>query len=340
MVTESLRQLTAWQNDSNVAVIVIKGAGKKSFCSGGDVKTVVQEALAGREQYAIDFFTNEYKLDHAIHESKKPITVLAHGYVMGGGIGLLAGANCRVLTETSVVAMPEITIGLFPDVGGSYFLNDAPGKLGLFLALTGARLNARDAIFAKLADVFIPDGELENFCRTLERTTWTSPSNDTACDKNRRTLRTLAQDFAKPFEGLLPPSRLETVENEINECLRGSDLADQFRKLAELKSHPDPFLAKAAQTFSKGSPTSAFVMAEQIRRGQTLSLGACLRMELDLAIQFCRRHDFKEGVRALLIDKDQSPRWKPNRIDEVTEAAVLSHFASPWQGTSHPLENL
>ncbi len=335
LVAQLSAQLAQWQKDPNIAVIVLRGAGPRAFCAGGDVKEVILQNAKGNTGYVTDFFAQEYRLDFAIHESVKPVVVIAHGFTMGGGIGLLAGATCRVVTESTQLAMPEAAIGFFADVGGSYFLNDLPGRLGLFLALTGTRLNAADALLAGLADFFIPDDQTAEFCTRLENTTWTSNA-----DVNRRQLNALAKQLSENFAARLPTVQLAAHLDTINRVLAGHDARAVFARLLKLADNSDALLANAGAAFARGSPTSAFLIFEQLKRGQTLSLAACLRMELDLATQCGRHHDFAEGVRALLLDKDKNPQWQPKTLTAVTDELLLSHFESPWPAASHPLKDL
>lgn len=324
MVTELKYQLADWTSDRDIALIVLRGAGPKAFCAGGDVKTACQKLNAGDAQYGADFFRIEYELDYAIHVSPKPVVVLGHGIVMGGGIGLFAGATVRVATESSLFAMPEISIGLFPDVGGSFFLNRMPGRLGLFLALTGARFNATDALFAGLADAFLPDAQLENFVSRLVSADWSDPPE--LC-KTRA--RRLAAELSTQYFTSLPAAQLQPRAALIDATLASADPLTLFGKLSDLAASDDPWLAKAAATFVKGSPTSAHLIVEQLKRGRGLALKDCFAMELKMALQCCRHHDFSEGVRAVLIDKDHTPRWQPARWQDVDARLVAEHFDTP-----------
>jgi enoyl-CoA hydratase/carnithine racemase len=240
---------------------------------------------------------------------------------MGGGIGLMAGGAARVVTETSVLAMPEITIGLFPDVGMSFFLNRMPGKLGLFVALTAARLNAADAIYARLADVFVPQAELDSLVAALEEHEWTGNATfDRAAAKSE------VARFAAAFAADAPKAQAPARQDAIDAALAGTDPAAALSRLAALAASDDPWLAKAAATFAKGSPTSAFVIHEQLKRGRDLSLDETFEQDLAMGRNFLRRHDFLEGVRALLIDKDQSPSWDPPTRERLTREIVQAHF--------------
>lgn len=343
MVTELLALLKAWERDPNVSIIVLRGAGAKSFCSGGDVKTVCLELLRGNENYARDFFATEYRLDYAIHTCSKPVVVVGHGYVLGGGLGLLSGAACRVVTSSTVVAMPEISIGLFCDVGAGWFLNRLPGKLGLFLALTAARLRAADALAVGLADSFVPDAKLAALYDALAGNDWRGVFREgKGIEASRVLVREFVASVAAPFVHHAGAPETLGFFSEINAALDSDDPREAFAGLERLGLRSDSvWLKRAAEAFAKGSPTSAFVVFEALRRGRGLKLADVFRMDLDLAMQCCRRHDFKEGVRALLIDKDQKPQWLPARLSEVTDESVLAHFASPWPGRNgSPLRDL
>ncbi|MBI3543100.1 MAG: enoyl-CoA hydratase/isomerase family protein [Deltaproteobacteria bacterium] len=289
LATRLLTELRRCEADDSVSAIVLRGSGPKAFCAGGDVKTVCAELAKGNERYALDFFTTEYRLDHAIHASQKPILALGHGYVMGGGIGL-----------------------------------------------TGFRLNAADALWGQLADAFVPDEALDELVALVVA------SGEA---RTKEHLKALVEGFSARFAAKLPPARLEPRLSRINDALSGTDPRAAFARLAKLAGEPgtpcaDEPLAEAARNFAAGSPTSAFVTWEQLKRGLCLSLEACFRMELALAVQFGRRHDFREGVRAVLVDKDKRPSWRPATLDAVKSEDVAAHFASPWGAAPHPLADL
>jgi enoyl-CoA hydratase/carnithine racemase len=316
MVCSMKTQFAEWFKDPSVSLIVLQGAGEKAFCAGGDVKSVVLEARQDRRSsYPHSFFANEYQLDYAIHHSPKPVVVIGHGITMGGGIGLLAGASCRVVTETSVLAMPEISIGFFPDVGGSYFLNKMPGKLGLFLALTASRMNAADSIFAGLADVFLTQARVISLVDHL------AAISDKSLLEDRKSLLREIKRFAEQDSASCPAGSLSKKLEQINQACSGSTIQDVWSALTSAEgTFPE------VKTLKRGSPTSAALIFEQLKRGKNLSLGDCFKMELHMALQCCQENDFIEGVRALLIDKDQKPSWKPERIEEVKLDSIERYF--------------
>jgi enoyl-CoA hydratase/carnithine racemase len=333
------RQLREWEADDSLACVWIDGSGEKGLCAGGDVVSLYREAGAYGEnegeapdyEYTTEFFSSEYRLDYAIHTYKKPIVVWGSGIVMGGGIGILAGASHRIATETTRMAMPEVTIGLFPDVGGSWFLNRMPGRLGLFLGLSGASFNGSDALFAGLADRLLPSGEKEAVIAQLSQL----PFGDSA-DSNRA----LVSDCLKAQElpaGEHPPSVLREHFDQIQaltDYARLPQVCDSIRGY----SGADPWLQKAAATLAAGCPLTPWIVWEQLRRGRYLSLAQVFQMELALAVNLCASGHFKEGVRALLIDKDRAPRWQPDSVQQINAQMVERMFIAPWG--ENPLADL
>ena len=329
-------QLAAWAADPGIAGVLLDAAGDKAFCAGGDVVGLAQAIRAlppGQvPPEASAFFEREYRLDYRIHTYPKPLLVWGHGIVMGGGIGLMAGASHRVVTPRTRMAMPEIGIGLYPDVGGSWLLPRLPGKSGAFLALTGASLNAADALFAGLADFALPHEQHGPLLQAIGATAWQGRPQDDAAQLSHL-LRSLGQGVA------LPASPLRTHLERINAVIGHDRLADIAPRLAALAQDADPWLAQAGATFAKGSPTSAALGLELQRRCRHLSLADAFRLELQASVGCCAHPDFAEGVRALLIDKDKSPRWQPASLAEVTPAWIDAHLRPRFDGP-HPLADL
>ncbi len=329
-------QLARWADDPRIAGVVLDAAGDRAFCAGGDVLALyrsIRAAPAGAvPAEAARFFEREYRLDHRIHCYPKPLLCWGHGIVMGGGIGLLAGASHRVATPATRMAMPEITIGLYPDVGGSAFLSRMPGRAGAFLALTGAPLNAADARFAGLADFVVPH---ERHAALLEAIAGAAWDGDPESDGAR--LGHLLERLGRDLE--LPASPLRTHLDRIDQAIGHDRLADLAPRLAALGEDPDPWLAQAGRTFARGSPTSAALGLAMQRRARHLSLADTFRLELQASVGCCVHHDFAEGVRALLVDKDRNPRWRPATLAEVTPALIEDHLRPRFAG-GHPLADL
>ena len=336
MIDSLAAQLASWAVDAQVAGVVLDAAGDKAFCAGGDVvalhRSIVSTERGQVPVQAAAFFEREYRLDHAIHTYPKPFLCWGHGIVMGGGIGLMAGASHRVVTARTRLAMPEITIGLYPDVGGSRFLGRAPGRSGLFLALTGAPLNASDAIFAGLADIQLRHEDQAAVLDAIAGERWSGRRVD---DGAR--LSHLLEARAVGIER--PPSALRTHLDRIDSIIGHDRLDDIAPRLLALATDADPWLASAAAAFAKGAPSSARLSIEMQRRAAPLSLADVFRLEYQASVGCCMHGDFAEGVRALLIDKDKSPRWRPATLAEADDALVESMLAPRFAG-AHPLADL
>ncbi|SMF06256.1 enoyl-CoA hydratase/isomerase family protein [Pseudogulbenkiania subflava] len=331
-------QLQRWAADDAIACVLLRGAGERAFCAGGDVRAVRDAILVHRGDgpipEVVTFFREEYTLDHRLHTYPKPVIVWGHGIVMGGGLGLMVGASHRVATPATRIAMPEITIGLYPDVAGSWFLQRMPAKLGLFLGLTGAPLNAHDALIVNLADhVVALDGYSELLAR-LTDTAW----SDTA-SANHAAVTARLNDMECATHASLPMSNVERQLVAIHRLMNRGSLAAVAQALTD-GHFDDPWLQAAAHSFAHGSPSSAAVTWEIYRRAKHLSLAEALRMELILSVNFCSKPDFREGVRALLVDKDRQPQWSRKTLAEVDQAWVDSHFTAPWSDGEHPLAAL
>lgn len=334
MVRELRTCLQAWAHDPSVRAVVLRGEGAKSFCAGGDVKKVALSKLDMGSSYTRDFFFNEYTTDYLIHVYPKPILVLAHGLVLGGGLGLLSGAKIRVLSTDAQLGMPEILIGLYPDVGASYFLSRLPLGLGEFLGWTAARLNARSSVELGLADFLVPATHFPALIAGLQGSFASSPEKDAE-----------SLLLAEVARHAVPPETLQAdaLRSHLPEAIRigqSQTPLEAARLLKAWAQSSDPWKASAATNFKAGSPTSAWLIQEQLRKGRTLSLGDCFRMEMNLSVQCFERGDFPEGVRARLIDKDLNPRWNPPTLDAVQAGFVRSLFDDCWGQGPHPLAHL
>jgi enoyl-CoA hydratase/carnithine racemase len=331
---DMVRQITAalltWQNDPQVLAVAVRGTHKEgpfgSFCAGGDIRFFHQAATAGDPRLE-DFFTEEYRLNHLIHTYPKPYLAFMDGIVMGGGMGISQGASVRVVTERSKMAMPETHIGLFPDVGGGYFLSRCPGHLGEYLGLTGYMLHGEEAVHAGLADGCMTSGKLPHVWQTL---------TETPFENGEAVERWVSTQFDRlQHTGLAHRSEMDAV------MAQGSVV----EMLHQLESAQDEWSQRTAKTLRARSPLMLHVVLEQIRRARQLSLADDLRMERDLvrhcfALRPVAKSETVEGIRALAVDKDHSPRWQPARVEDVDGTEVAAFFVSPWPAHAHPLRDL
>jgi len=314
-------KLRAWAADDGIAGVMLQAAGEKAFCAGGDLRQLYQTLLdcgPERNEYAERFFGEEYELDYLIHTFPKPFLCWGHGSVMGGGIGLIAGASHRVVTLQSRLAMPEINIGLYPDVGGSWFLRRMPGRVGLFLALTAANINAADAIFCGLADVLVPHEAKAQVLDAIGAHAW---SGEAKADR-----AALSRILAQAGQGAAPPaSKVREHFDAINALMAGDDLGDIAQRLTTLQSD-DPWLQTASKTFAKGAPSSAALSFELWQRVHRMSLAEVFRLEYWASLGFCANKDFAEGIRAVLVDKDRNPKWSPATLADITPEFIDDHL--------------
>jgi len=330
MVRSITLALMRWQDDPQVLAVAVRGTGKEgpfgAFCAGGDIRFFHQAAHAGDTELG-DFFTEEYALNHLIHTYKKPYIAFMDGIVMGGGMGISQGASVRLVTERTKMAMPETLIGLFPDVGGGFFLSRCPGKLGEYLGLTGLMLTGVQAVAAKLADIALPSSMLEPIWTKLISSPF---ENSEAVER-----WLLAQPGRLTPEKLSPQPQIDAV----------FALPSVPAILDTLEAASDDWSQHTAKTLRARSPLMLNVVLEQIRRARAMGLAEDLRMERDM-VHHCfhlrpvQDSDTVEGIRALAVDKDHKPKWKPARVEGVDESEVARFFVSPWPADHHPLRHL
>jgi len=323
--------LQRWEGQPLVQGVLLKGAGEKAFCAGGDVKAVVAEARTGDLAKAAEFFRQEYRLNALLGRMRTPVVAILDGIVMGGGCGISMHGAFRVATERALLAMPECALGLFPDVGGSHFLPRlCPGNFGTFLGLTGHRLRGFELKAAGLATHFVPSARLPSLERRLADLGPLGGSADT--------LDAVLQGFEA--EGEVPPGSPLRHLAALDECFGAAtveDVQDALRARCEAVGEGAPegereVLQVALKALAKGSPTSMKVTLQQLAAGRSKSLEECLKMEFRLVHRFLEAPDFAEGVRALLEDKDGEPKWSPGSLSAVTKAAVESYFAPLPEG--------
>ncbi|WP_448211230.1 enoyl-CoA hydratase/isomerase family protein [Colwellia sp. MEBiC06753] len=337
MIKALYPQLQAWQQDNEIALVMLQGAGEKAFCAGGDIVKLYEEMTAHPEQYAPaieEYFGTEYALDYLIHTFNKPFIVWGTGIVMGGGLGMMVGASHRVVTETSRIAMPEISIGLYPDVGGTYFLNKMPENCGLFLGLTGASIKASDAKYSNLADYFILSSKKAEFIEQLLTINW---GNTVALNHDK--LNDAMQELELQSKVQLPVSHLRANKALIEHVTAADNLADIVSNIVSCEVE-DKWFNKAQQSLKHGSAISGHIVYRQLTLGQKLSLADCFRLELSLSVKCAKYGEFREGVRALLIDKDNAPQWKFDNIASVEPEVIDWFFETKWSESEHPLAEL
>jgi len=298
--------LARLENDDAVRAVVLSGAGERGLCAGGDVVAVYDSARKDGVE-ARRFWRHEYLLNGQIGRFAKPYVSLMDGIVMGGGVGVSAHANIRVVTDTSKVAMPEVGIGFIPDVGGAFLLSRAPGALGLHAALTGAPFSGSDAIAMGFADHYVPHGELDAFTAAI-----VADGLESA----------LASHAVEP-----PPSALAAQRDWIDECFAGDSVADIVTALRGRRGPEAEPANEAADLIATRSPIAVSVALEAVRRAAKLeTLEDVLIQDYRVSSASARSHDLVEGIRAQIIDKDRNPKWSPATLAEVTAADVEAYF--------------
>lgn len=312
-------RLSEWRDQSDIAAVLFHSDSPKAFCAGGDVKSLALNHFeGGKAQFPSDFFTSEYFVDQLVREYPKPVIAYLDGITMGGGVGLTHGADLKMVTEKTLMAMPEVSIGFFPDVGATYFLSGLPNKLGLYLGLTGARFNAWDAVKWGLADVVTPSDRKRKILTDLIRLPWQKDAS-----LNQEITQAYGKDLKSKLDqkgGLLA----DPAFTEISSLFYEGDYQNLHAKILEYGESRDPSnkaLSDSLSRYKKGSRISQSVFFEAFRRGAEMNdARASLLMEWTMALRFCEKSDFYEGVRSVLIDKDQSPNWtatSPLSGDEV-----------------------
>ncbi len=331
---DMVRDLTAillqWKDDAGIEAVVITSTSEKALCAGGDIRFFHEMGHVGPmggSALLEDFFTEEYALNHLIHFYPKPYIALMDGVVMGGGMGIAQGGpDCglRIVTDRTKMAMPEVNIGLFPDVGGSHFLSHAPGQLGQYLGLTGLTVGAADALYVGLADVFVPGDQLAGLRSLVESTAGAQ-------------LPAAIRAFAAPFAAQAGQSELQAQRAVIDAHFGAASVG---AIMASLARDENPFAQKALKAMRQRSPLMMCVTRELLQRGASLDVADCLRMERNLVRRNFEHGEVLEGVRALVIDKDNQPKWNPATLEEVLPSMVARFFEPVWPAHAHPLRHL
>lgn len=328
--------LDQWRENPDVLAVVIRSQHPRAFCAGGDVRFLYETAQRGEHDARDTFFIEEYRLNHAIFTYPKPYIALMNGVVMGGGMGISQGAHrtggLRVVTDSTRMAMPETRIGLFPDVGASWFLARTPGAIGRYLAVTGETIDAADALYAGLADTYIEDAALPALVDTLRSELFERGADVVACIEREA----LAHQVVPQPEASLLANARALID-------RHFALPDVARILASLESERNGEAADWAEQMigilRERSPLSMAVSLEVVTRAEG-SMADVLRCDLDLTRSSFLHGDTIEGIRARIIDKDNAPRWRFARIEDVNAVEVEKMFESPWPANEHPLRDL
>lgn len=326
MVRLLLQQLHAWERDPQVLAVVLRGSGEKAFCAGGDIRMLYDSYTSGSNQHEL-FLEEEYALDQYLHGYPKPVLALLDGFVLGGGMGLAQAASLRVVSERAKLGMPEVAIGFFPDVGGSYFLSRLPGQLGFYLGLTGRQVGATDALYAGLADHCLSSARLAEFDRALDGLSWSASP-----------LKCLQGLLEQMRCSELPAGELAPLRQAIDDYFALPDLAAiRAALLSEPRAELRAWAEETVRVLDSRSPLAMAVTLELLQRGRQLPLADCFAQELHLDYQWFAKGDLIEGIRALIIDKDKTPRWNPPTLAELDPQRVQAFFEGFRSAASHPL---
>jgi enoyl-CoA hydratase len=309
MVRALAGKLGEWESDPAVTRVIVTASGGRAFSAGGDLRALYDLGRAGRYDEALGFFREEYALNARIKRYRKPYVALIDGIVMGGGVGISVHGSHRVAGDRFVFAMPEVSIGFFPDVGGTWFLPRLPGELGAYCALTGERLAAADGVAAGVATHRVASAKFPELTEALCRAV---------------SVDALLAAFAQPFE----PGPVTARQTAIDRLFRGDRVEDVLGRLdAEASQNGTDFASATAALMRTKSPTSLKIALAQLRRGATLDFNECMRTEYRIVSRVIRGHDIYEGIRSVIIDKDQAPHWQPATLGAVSAAEVERHFA-------------
>lgn len=336
MLAELNDQLIEWQDDPDLVCVILNGAGEKAFCAGGDVRTMYhvmhEKSKEETAEFCSNYFSLEYECDYLIHTYQKPIIGWGEGIVMGGGMGLFMGTSHRVVTPKSRLAMPEVNIGLYPDVGGTWFLSQIDPEVGLFLGLTGAMVNSSDAVTVGLAEWLLLEEQYPALLEELKQVAWGSADA-------KSLVSALLQLMEDEVIDSKPTTQICPYLDQIKEACKGSDLNQIAQRIQAIEGGTQ-WLEIAQKSFASGSPITAHICFRQVKEYHRLSLADCFRLELTLSVRSALLGEFEEGVRSRLVDKDGNPKWMFNSVSEVDESVIDTLFTSLWSEEEHPLAQL
>lgn len=310
MVLAMTEQLQKWASATHIKAVVIRAAEGRAFCAGGDLR-LAYDRIKAHDPAAADFFHDEYLLNRIIFHYPKPYIAILNGITMGGGVGISVHGSHRVATDRLLFAMPETGIGFFPDVGGTYFLPRLPHKIGFYLGLTGARIAADDCVAIGIATQKVAENALPDLLNELAKQAFKGDAKEAVSD-------ILASFHLSPL-----PSRLTEEQNDIAHYFSAANIEDLINNLHQAEK---ALCKEAALMLTKKSPTSLKVTLHALQAGSKLDFDACMRQEFRLVSRFLQGHDFVEGIRAVIIDKDQTPHWQPANLASVNQTDVESYF--------------
>jgi len=310
MIMTLQQQLIEWLDCPSIHAVVIRSAGKKAFCAGGDVRWLYDAGQRG-DPNLLRFFEEEYRLNQMIHHYKKPYIALMDGLTMGGGVGVSLHGSHTVASESFVFAMPETSIGFFPDIGSSYLLSRCPGKMGVYLGLTGNRLNADEAYAFGLVQYVIQSSQFDDVMDELLTTDLSTDADSMVNACLSRVANTVNRDSTM------------ALQSRVDDCFTYRDV---ISIIDALKKQDDAWSQAILTTLLQKSPLSLSVTLDQLLKAASMSFDDCIQMDFCLVKHFMKGHDFYEGVRALLIDKDKSPKWQPDCLSNVETRVVQEYF--------------
>lgn len=313
MVRALQQHLDAWAKDDNIKAVVLRAEGERAFCAGGDIRSLYDSHLANDGMY-VTFFEEEYALDQYIHEYPKPFIALMHGYVLGGGMGLVQGASVRIVSERTRLGMPEVAIGYFPDVGGSYFLPRLPQHFGFWMGVTGQHINAADSLAVGLADYYLNTAKFDAFLAALSAADW-------AGDAHEIVARIVAEHAESAPTDTEHAEQLALISKHFNQAT----VADIIASL-ENETEAAEWAQANMNVMRSRSPLAMATTLTMLHTGAKLSLSECFALELHLDRQWFSKGNIVEGVRALIVDKDKNPQWDPPTIEAIDEEQVAEFF--------------
>jgi len=317
MVEAMQQKLDEWEADPGIRAVLVEGAGERAFCAGGDIRRLAESAISRDHSYCKEFFSAEFRLNRNIYRFTKPYVAVLDGITMGGGVGLSVHAPFRVATESTIFAMPETGIGYFPDVGASYFLSRCPSEIGMYLGLTGDRLDGKDSVECGIATHYVKSERILQLVENLEQITEEK-------DVNFEVSKILGK-FSSKVNG----DFMSVTRKRIQECFSKNSVDDIFKALEQLRTE---WSQKVVSQLNKKSPLSLKVTFRQLREGKSLDFESCMVMELRLALRFMKERDFYEGVRAVIIEKDNKPNWIPKTIEGVLDKDIEKFFLPLIEG--------